>query len=124
MNIAKLLQVKKEIFAAPEYFQLDAFFSDGNVGCEIRGCIATWAVALEMGCTLKEAWIAVGCSPAMIMTRAGQILELSVDEQCVLFLVRNWPNRFYWGCAQVNQDGETAQLAADFIDWFIAKNSI
>ena len=130
MNTELLIQVRDQILAHPEHFDMASFFyrpdkfyvvgddaqeviSDLRDGflCDTSACIAGWTLVLA-GTGMERDYA----------TDAAILLGLSQEEQSVLFYDLHWPQRFTVAIRNAEELAARAEIAAEYIDHFIATN--
>lgn len=122
MNISLLTDVKYNILAVPETFDIREWLTDNiNAPCETTGCIAGHAVAVVNSAKslrqLSEEFYKLDI-PAMAMAA----LELKYEQKQRLFYIMHWPIKFQTAYIERNNAEHHAQVTADRIDHFIKTN--
>lgn len=130
MNIPLLLKVKQAILEHPNRFDMNWFIGPnmnwfiGPTHCETTACIGGWSVAIaKYEADLELANIKIYSGDLSCREQAQIELGLTHDQAEKLFHVENWPEEFQE--LYYNTEGEkgVAQLAVDYIDYFIAEQT-
>lgn len=126
MNIPLLTDVKFNILAVPETFEMYGWFTSRlDSPCGTAGCIAGHTVAVVRSVkTLAIAREGVNDHIFWSETReiAGEALELDSEQQIRLFFVRGWPLGYARKYNSAKTPFERSVATAARIDWFIKTN--
>lgn len=126
MNIPLLTDVKFNILAVPESFDIDNWFKDNeSAPCGTTGCIAGHVVAIvKRSKTLAAVQVKVIDHAFHSQTReiAEDALGLSVAESQRLFFLGEWPVKYRCAYIIAKTPAQRARATANRIDWFIKTN--
>ena len=123
-TISKLKLIKAKILAEPNEFDMVWWTLHGNerrldsnyenCTCNTTHCIGGWAVVLfapkDCVCELED-----------VAPNAQNLLNLTDSQANMLFYVHEWPVRFQIAYSHTGTLREKAEIAGEFIDWFIER---
>ena len=117
MNIQRLRQIQEQILREPEHFAME----DYTIDCGTTCCIGGWAAKLA-GAPVKSVYeFFFDGKPIGPNEYYRKFLDLTEAQARELFNTTQWElddDEFYF-----KSRAEQAQIASDYIDYFIAKHN-
>jgi hypothetical protein len=124
LNVRLLRRIQRRILKEPRQFQMDDLYSatddfgkEVTANCGTAACIAGWAVALSSGISPREASILD--STGQQNTWGLAVKKLGLESGRPLFLVYEWPGKFWAAYERAKTNRQQAKVAVARIEHFI-----
>lgn len=118
MNISLLLKIKEQILSTPFFFDMSDWSSKDETGCLTTACIAGWAVQLSPQISereLRDQYKYISTENIFYNYIHFTVYPISY------FTTIYWPEKFKLALSLTDVGTlEYAQVAADYIDYYIA----
>ena len=121
LNVRLLRKVKRHILAFPKSFNMSEWGSktrkSKSIPCGTVACIAGWTCLLDKKRAVRMGFAEYERSNNAVDI-APKLLGITDDR---LFYVIDWPKKFYERYATTKTHREEAQVAAEVIEYYIAR---